>query len=81
MAASGARMCWRLGGRGRAREARAPMTDTDRERLIESYRTILELAVEREWKDLAASAMARLIKERSPAQVERMERERGLRAS
>jgi len=57
------------------------MTDTDRERLIESYRTILELAAEREWKELAASAMAQLIKGRSPAQVERMERERGLRAS
>lgn len=55
------------------------MTDQDRERLIESYRTILELAAEREWKELAAAAMARLIKERSPAQVARMEHERGLR--
>lgn len=57
------------------------MTDQERERLIESYRTILELAAEREWKELAAAAMARLIKERSPAQVARMEQERGLRVS
>lgn len=54
------------------------MTDADRERLIESYCTILELAVEREWKILAEKAMAALIRERSPQQVERMEHERGL---
>lgn len=57
------------------------MTDQERERLIESYATILELAPETDWKRLAAAEMARLIKDRSPQQVEQMERERGLRAS
>lgn len=57
------------------------VTDAERERLIESYRTILELSREPDWKRLAAAEMARLIKERSPQQVEQIERERGLRAS
>lgn len=57
------------------------MTDHDSERLIESWRGILECAVEREWKELAVKRMAELIAERSSEQVERMERERGLRAS
>lgn len=71
----------RLGRDRRSGKVAAAMTDTDRERLIESYRTIVELAVEREWKDLAARAMGRLIAQRSPAQVAKMEHERGLRAS
>ena len=55
------------------------MTDQERERLINSYATILELAREREWKELAAAQMARLIAERSPQQVQKMEEARGLR--
>jgi hypothetical protein len=54
------------------------MTDTDRERLIEAWRVVLELD-EREEKALASQRMSRLIQQRSPQQVERMERERGLR--
>lgn len=54
------------------------MTDQDRERLIESWRGILECAVEREWKQLAAVRMRELIAERSPDQVAKMERERKL---
>jgi hypothetical protein len=55
------------------------VTDAERERLIDSYATILELAREPDWKRLAAAEMARLIKERSPQQVEQMEVARGLR--
>lgn len=55
------------------------MSDADRERLIESCRTILECAVEREWKVWAADRMRTLIAERSPKQVDQMEHEQGLR--
>lgn len=57
-----------------------PMTDEQRERLINSCQTILECAIEREWKVWAADRMRELIAERSPQQVARMECERGLRA-
>lgn len=70
-----------LGALALVREGVAAMTDQERERLIDSYATILELAREPDWKRLAAAEMARLIKDRSPQKVEQMERERGLRAS
>lgn len=47
------------------------MTDLARDRLIEAYRNIVELAKEREWKYLAGVRMASLIAERSRQQVER----------
>jgi hypothetical protein len=55
------------------------MTDLERERLIESCRTIVECAVEPDWKRWAADRMRELIAERSPQQVEQIERSRGLR--
>lgn len=55
------------------------MTDADREPLIESCRTILECAVEREWKLWAAERMRELIAERSPRRVREMESSQGLR--
>lgn len=55
------------------------MNDADREKLIEAYRTILELAREREWKHIAECRMRELIAQRSPQQVHRMEVAQGLR--
>jgi hypothetical protein len=55
------------------------MSDADRERLIESCQTILECAIEREWKIWAAERMRTLIAERSARQIAHMECERGLR--
>jgi hypothetical protein len=57
------------------------MTDAERERLIEYYRQILAEDPERYAKEFAQLRMAHLISGRSPAQVAKMERERGLRAS
>lgn len=54
------------------------MTDTDRERLIESFRTIVELAHEKEWKHIAELRMRELIAQRSPEQVREMEAVQGL---
>jgi hypothetical protein len=56
------------------------VSDQERERLIEAWRTVLELD-EPEEKVLASAKMRQLIQQRSPQQVERMERDRGLRAS
>lgn len=55
------------------------MTDADRERLIESFRTILEVAREKEWKHIAELRMRELIAQRSPEKVREMEAEMGLR--
>lgn len=55
------------------------MTDPARERLIEAFRIILEVATEREWKHLAELRMRELIGQRSPQQIERMEIAQGLR--
>jgi hypothetical protein len=70
-----------LVGRLQARDVAGLMTDADRERLIDSCRTILECAVEREWKVWAAGRMRELIAGRSPQRIEQMETERGLRVS
>lgn len=56
------------------------MTDADRERLIEAWRVVLELEPIEGIKRIAADNMRHLIADRSPQQVEQMERERGLRA-
>lgn len=55
------------------------MTDEQREKLIDTWRSILEIEPEREMKDLAQMRMRKLISERSFQQIEQMERERGLR--
>lgn len=57
------------------------LTDAQRERLIEMWRSILEEEKDADLKRLAEGRMRELIAERSPEQVSRMERERGLRAS
>lgn len=57
------------------------MTDLDRERLIESFRTILEVAREKEWKRFAELRMRELIAQRSPEKIREMEESRGLRVS
>jgi len=54
------------------------MTDEQRERLIEAWRTVIELD-EAEEKALAVLRMRHLIEKRSSQQVEKMEVERGLR--
>lgn len=56
------------------------MTDEQRERLIESYRVLLELEPDSDAKYFAMIRMKGLIGERTPGQIERMEHERGLRA-
>lgn len=56
------------------------MTDEQRERLIEAWRVVLELDTRESYRTYAAYAMSSLIKQRSPAQVQKMEVERGLRA-
>lgn len=55
------------------------MTDTDRERLIESFRTIVEVAREKEWKHIAELRMRELIAQRSPEKIREMEAIQGLR--
>lgn len=45
------------------------MTDTDRERLIESYRVALELEQRPDFKHAAMQRMRELISERSTEQV------------
>jgi len=55
------------------------MTDHERERLIESYRRVVVDAPDSKAKRIAALRMRELIAQRSTEQVERMERERGLR--
>ncbi len=57
------------------------MTDREREEAIESYRLKLVASRDPLTKRIAALRMKELIAERSPQQVELMERERGLRAS
>lgn len=57
----------------------ASFSDCDRERLIEAYRACLELEPNQAMKRIAWGRMAALIGERSPEQVVKMERERGLR--
>jgi hypothetical protein len=55
------------------------MTDVERETEIERYfQLICNGSTEKEKRE-AFAEMARLIAARSPAQIERMERERGLR--
>lgn len=56
------------------------MTDQERELLIDYYRQILQADPWREAKHFAQVRMGHLIAERSPDQVAKMERERGLRA-
>jgi hypothetical protein len=63
----------------RAREQIAvSLSDGDRERLIEAYRIAIELEPNQSLKRSTFGRMAALIGERSPEQVRRMERERGL---
>lgn len=57
------------------------MTDAQREKLIEAWRVVLELDKDSARATIAMRQMRQLISERTPPQVERMERERGLRAS
>ena len=57
------------------------MTDQERERLIEAWKTILELDKNSGRAGIAMRQMRQLISDRSQRQVEQMERERGLRAS
>lgn len=56
------------------------MNDQERERLIEAWRLVVELDAPA-YKATGARRMQELIHQRSSQQVERMERERGLRAS
>ena len=56
------------------------MTDQDRERLIEAWRVVIELAPN-SYKQMAAAQMKAEINRRTQEQVQKMERERGLRAS
>lgn len=73
-----------LGNRCSSLLARDPnmgqvMTDVERETEIERYfQLICNGSTEKEKRE-AFAEMARLIAARSPAQIERMERERGLR--
>jgi len=55
------------------------MTDQEREQLIEKFRRRVVSASTREAKKGYAELMRVLIAERSPQQVEQMERSRGLR--
>jgi len=55
------------------------MTDQEREKLIEAWRVTLELDPDTDVKQIAAGRMRDLIAQRPDHQVERMERERGLR--
>lgn len=55
------------------------MTDKERERVIESYRLQLIEAADPHAKRVAALRMKELIAGRSPQQVTRMERAKGLR--
>lgn len=56
-----------------------PFGDAERERLIKAYRVALELEPNQALKRIAWGRMAALIGERSPAQIAKMERERGFR--
>lgn len=53
--------------------------DAEREELIELWRQIMVLDPNEAMKRMAFGRMAALIGERSPAQVAKMEREKGLR--
>lgn len=55
------------------------VTDEQREQLIEKFRLQMVAAPNRESRLAAMERMRELIAERSPQQVERMERECGLR--
>lgn len=57
----------------------APMSDAALERQIRKARHRMEQATDRDVRLAAAKEMADLIAARSPGQVERMERARGLR--
>lgn len=57
------------------------LSDDVREQLIEAWRVILTHSPTMALKSIAQSEMRDEIARRSPEQVERMERERGLRAS
>jgi hypothetical protein len=57
----------------------AVISDEQREQLIEHWRAIVEIDPDSDVKNVAALRMAALIRERSPAQVRRMEEARGLR--
>lgn len=59
--------------------SRPLFSDADRERLIEAYRLCVELEANQAMQRIAWGRMAALIGERSPAQIARMEREKGLR--
>ena len=52
--------------------------DETRERLIERYKQSMLAAKGAEWKKYWQERMFALIKERSPAQVAKMEREQGM---
>lgn len=54
------------------------MTDAERERLIEAWRTILELEKGIALKRVACANMTALIQGRSPRKVAEMEQERRL---
>lgn len=69
-----------LGGSGLNRVV-GVMTDQDRERLIEMWRQIIEFDPDAMAKQAAALRMRSLIADRTLEQVQRMETERGLRAS
>ena len=50
------------------------MTDQERERLIEAYRVALTLEPRHDYQSAAVQRMRELIGERSPQEVEQMER-------
>lgn len=56
----------------------AHFSDADRERLIEAYRVAVELELNEAMKRIAWGRMAALIGERTPQQIAKMERERGI---
>lgn len=56
------------------------MTDQQREELIKAYHAVGVNEPDLELRRTALQRMAELVKQRSPMQVERMERKKGLRA-
>jgi hypothetical protein len=71
----------RRGDLVRARAVGDVVNDSERERLIEAYRVVLELEPRHDFQAAAMQRMRELISGRAPQQIERMETERGLRVS
>lgn len=70
---------WVLGWDRGTRWVDSTMTDQDLEQLIEAWRSVMESDPDQDAKRIAMARMRELIAMRSPEQVQRMERERGLR--